>query len=424
MNEDKTFRRRARRSATVATAVLLLAGLLGGCDTAVIAGTARVATPDVDALDAGAWQTTPPAVPPNDNDTHGRVIESARLGEAVAHPRDIDPALAYGGSILLPSAGRTSVLAPEIALEPVATHAMIAGYSVVGVDGETVPVIGQAKAMRLTVLRFRDESIAASAAREIAAAAVARNTDSVALSIPGYATAYSHWQPQVPVATTTVAYRSYVIVVYVMDRAPDAAALGALTGAALTAELPLLDAFQATPPDELSALPLDGDDMLRRLLHPDSTKWPYPLAISSGRTEAPWSGQLPGTGVVYGPRGLGHLFSHGPESGDQDKFSDEAERVAFIGMWWLVRTSDAIHARRLHLRWVTSANARHDSVAAPENIPDAACFRQREVRDAQRNTRFFCHVLDGRYWAVVAAADEQTMRQRAAAQYALLVNSR
>lgn len=413
--------------ARLCAAALLLAGLLSGCDAAVVAGTERVSTPDLGSLDIGESRTTPPEVPPNDNDTYGRVIESARLAEAVINPYKIDPALAYGGSTLLPTSGRTSVLAPEIALTPLANAGMIAGYSVTGTDvnSSKPPTLGQSKALRLTVLRFRTDTIARTAALQLSKAEATRGPEAVGLDVPGFADAYSHWRPQLSVAVTTLAHKSYVVVVWLADRAPDPAALARLTATALTAELPLLDSFEPTPPDKLSALSFDEDGMLRRLLHPNSSRWPYPVAYADGTAyDTTWFLFTHGSGVVYGPTGIGHLFGRNPETLAKSSGGDGVDRAAFINDWWLLRLLDATRARKMHNKVVEVSKVESDTVTAPNGVPDAACFRLRNVADDQRDTRYSCYVLDGRYWALVTAADEQTVRQRAAAQYALLVNSR
>lgn len=413
------------RAAKLAVAAALMTGLLGGCG-AMVPGTALVAAPDLAALDVGAWPTSQAVEPPDDNDTYGRVLESVRLGEAVISPPAVDSALAYGGSALLPTAGRAAVLAPEIALDAVANWPMLAGYSVTGTDSaENKPAIGQSKVMRLTVLNFRQDLLARNAAAKIDAADIARNAGNVSIGIPGRRDARSHWRPQIPVLTTTLAYKSYVVVVLVADRTPDAAALTAMTTAALSAELPLLDAFRPTAPDQLSALPLDTDGMLRRLLHPDADRWPYPAASVKGTPAAAnWFSFTHGSGVVYGPVGATHLFGRDP-SPEVKEVHDGVDRLAFIGDWWLLRVQDAAHARKMHLRVVAAATAKGDIVtAAPEGVPDTACFRGHDASDSLRELRYHCFVLDGRYWAVVAAPDEKTVRQRAAAQYALLVNNR
>lgn len=426
MTNNQLRRWTPRRASVYAASLFVLAGLLTGCgDGAVIAGTAKPSGPDLSTLDMGELSADPMPVPANDNDTYGRVLESVRLGEAVIKPTDTDKDLAYGGAILLPTAGRTAAVAPEIALDPIARFGMIAGYAVSGTDSPGspgAPPVGESKIMRMTVLNFRTEPIARVVAGRIAAADLARNPDTIRVDIPGLPDAYGISRKRSPVLVTALARKSFVIVVYMADRVVDAAALSARTAAALSAELPLLDGFQPTAPNKLSAMPFDEDGMLRRLLRPDGATWPYPSAggvVSEGTT---WFTFSHGSGVVYGPRGISHLFGRG----GTDKFADDQiDRAAFVGDWWLLRLTDQAHTRTMHARVVAAAAEQGDTpVAAPPGVPDAACFRGKGVADNDRETRYRCFLTDGRYWAVINGKDEKTAAQRAAAQYALLVNNR
>ncbi|WP_067568799.1 DUF7373 family lipoprotein [Nocardia acidivorans] len=420
-------RRALRRAATIAASLTLLAGLLSGCGGDVVPGSPHPAAPDLSGLDVGELPTEQSAAPANDNDTYGRVLESVRLGEAVIKPTDFDKDLVYGGSALLPTAGRAAVLAPEIALEPIAELGMIAGYAVNGTDDPNArgPKIGESKVLRLTVLSFREDPTARLVAGRITAAAAALSPDTRRVDIPGFADAYAVSRPRSPVLVTAIAHQSYVVVVYVADRVPDTVALAARTAAAITAELPLLDGFTPTASDKLSAMPFDSDGMLRRLLHPDPGKWPYPAADPLGATpvDTTWFAFANGTGVVYGPRALSHLFGRGPATGETNH--DDVERAAFAGNWWLLRLPDENHVATMYARVLAKTAANGDIPAsAPVGVPGSACFRAKDADDNHRETRYRCYVSDGRYWAVITAQDEKTVRQRAAAQYAVLVRNR
>jgi serine/threonine kinase PknH len=65
----------------------------------------------------------------------------------------------------------------------------------------------------------------------------------------------------------------------------------------------------------------------------------------------------------------------------------------------------------------------HD-VAAPDGLPNARCYEQKQAIWADdANSRFECMVSFGRYIAEVWSNEEKDARERAAAQYAILVNS-
>jgi hypothetical protein len=63
-------------------------------------------------------------------------------------------------------------------------------------------------------------------------------------------------------------------------------------------------------------------------------------------------------------------------------------------------------------------------VAPPANVPKAQCFEYKQnIWAGTERLRFRCGVIYGRYVAWVNSAEENDVRQRAAAQYAILVNS-
>jgi hypothetical protein len=66
----------------------------------------------------------------------------------------------------------------------------------------------------------------------------------------------------------------------------------------------------------------------------------------------------------------------------------------------------------------------HD-LAPPDGLNEAArCYEQKQSFWADHpNARFVCVVAFGRYVAFVDSSEEKDVRQRAAAQYAILVNS-
>ena len=88
---------------------------------------------------------------------------------------------------------------------------------------------------------------------------------------------------------------------------------------------------------------------------------------------------------------------------------------------WRARDRDAA------IKLVKDLAATDDALDQPINgvpgLADAKCFAQKqEAFDHAPGFRFFCYLSSDRYVAGIAGADEADLRQRAAAQYALLVN--
>ena len=71
---------------------------------------------------------------------------------------------------------------------------------------------------------------------------------------------------------------------------------------------------------------------------------------------------------------------------------------------------------------ISTATTLDHPIDGPKGLPDAKCFERK--KDAYKDTasRFTCNVRPDRFVAAVFSADEADVRQRAAAQYALLVN--
>jgi hypothetical protein len=92
----------------------------------------------------------------------------------------------------------------------------------------------------------------------------------------------------------------------------------------------------------------------------------------------------------------------------------------------LLRARDETAARKLLPDMVDAKRPMkidHD-IAPPSGVPDARCYEQKQTLWADHpNVRFICFVTSGRYVSSVVSNDENDVRQRGAAQYAILVNS-
>ncbi|MGW6730613.1 DUF7373 family lipoprotein [Nocardia sp. NPDC055029] len=401
---------------------ILVAGLLAGCGE-TLPGTPRPATPDFAGLDVGHWNTSPLAVPDNGNAAYGRILESVRIAEAVIHPVDLDSTLLYSVTALVPTPLASVGILAAAARPVLAEHGMVAGYSVTAADtgGERTTLAARSTLTRVTVLSFPDAAAAASAAREVGAADFAAGPGNQAVEIPGYEGVHSHWRPGLPTLGVYAAHGSFLVALYIRLPEPDATALATVAATALDAQLPRLDQFVPTRAEQLSALPLDPDAMLRRMLPLRSEQWTYP---SLSRRENYFDevtvaiGLRMIGGVVLGPGAVDH-----EARGEQREYGIEREAVA--GVETLYRLRDANSARRYYDMIVRSIAESGDGdrtvITAPAAVPDAHCYRI-EFHGADPYHR--CYLLDGEYVATVIGPDETFVRRRAAAQYVLLVNSR
>ncbi|MEC3917974.1 DUF7373 family lipoprotein [Nocardia sp. CDC160] len=404
--------------AAFSVAIALICGLISGCGKT---GTAVPEVPDLQRLDVGDFGAEPLAEPADDDESYSRIIESARMGEGVVNPSDLDKSFSRAASAVLPTPNDTTGILADVARPVLASRGMIAGYSIGGYDrlgSDHQPIIGKTNSLRLTVLRFPDDTSARDAAAEIDTADFAVNPDNQPVAIPNYDGAHSHWRPQLPTLGVTAAHGSFVVALFITRPTTDLTVLTATATAALDAELPFLDKFTPTPADKLRALALDQDGMLRRSLPSQRGKWPYPAVtpMDWGTVAGYGRGHLV-TGVVFGPSGADHK-TRNTALDPVATGRPAVERLAVVDGRWLSRWQDATRARR-YFDLQAAENAKDEEIVpGPTGVPDAKCFRDRVGEDV------FCQVMDGRYVAELGGHDAKTVLQQAAAQYALLVKTR
>ncbi|UGT45129.1 hypothetical protein LTV02_17815 [Nocardia yamanashiensis] len=401
---------------------LLAAALLAGC-ASTVPGTPGPAR-DLAKLDVGGWDTTPLPVPATSNVSYGRILESVRMAEAVIGPAELDPVLEYPVTALVPTPLATVGIIADVARPILAEYGMVAGYSMTGADtlGELSTINRKSSLVRVTVIGFPDAAAADSAAQRIEEADFAAGAGNEAVEIPGFAAAHSHWRPDVPTLGVYAAHGSFLIALYIRLPEPDLTALTTLAAAALTAQQPKLDGFTPTPLGRLAELPLDADDMLRRMVPMRTGQWSYP---SLSRREnlidevSVAIGMRMSGGITLGPGGIAHELRG-------NKNQRGIERRAVIGNEVLYRFADASAARGFFtILRNSTGDAAGDAPATantgPAGVPDAFCYTD----DASGITPFeTCFVLDGRYVATIVGPDRAFAHQRTAAEYALLVNTR
>ncbi|MEC3915412.1 DUF7373 family lipoprotein [Nocardia sp. CDC160] len=419
------FVRPTRRVNVGSLSVIAVVGLVGAC---AIAGTPQAATPELRTLDLGGYSGRPLAAPPNAGETYGRLMESARMADAVVSPRDIDPALSRISAIPVPTPEEVVGILADATVQTLVAHGMLAGFSIGGTDDPTgmpvidasgMPATGPARSVRLTVLRMRDNMTAMDAARAIDSRDFAVNRDNVDIPFPDYFATHGHWRSYVPTMAATLAHGPFVVSLFITYPTSDRAAMETLVEKTFDAELPRLDAFAPTPDDQLVALPMDPDAMLSRLLPTEPGQWPNPrLAHDEQQPIAGWGGHRSASGVVYGPV-VADTWVNRP--GDSERIP--VESVAITDSARLLRFPDAVAARRA-LRRLSQPDATHTVATAPSGVPDAVCLRNTDANPAARDSEYSCLVLDGRYLALITASTEADAHHRASAQYALLVTDR
>ncbi|MBL1077838.1 hypothetical protein JK358_25880 [Nocardia sp. 2] len=371
---------------------------------------------DLTTLDTGRYSSRPLIAPTHGSEYHGRILESVRMMEAVAVPADIDPALTRHGVVIPLATPPFAMVTLSDVMKPVLEkHNMMAGVATTGDDAEAYTADrSKQRTITLNILRFRDEETARQAARELDAADFTVSAENVAVDIPGYPGAHSHWRPSVPTLGATVAHGVYVVVVYVGQPSIDLTALTATARAAFDRQLALLDTFEPTPTDRIATLPVDSDGMLARMIPARTGRWSYPAIDFIAFDE------LMVSGVVLGPRaaGVGQMSA-------AQRAELGWDRQALVG-WGntLDRLRDPEAARR-YAAMVAESRSTDEPLTAPP-IPETTCFRAplNEKLPITRFVRHSCVLTYDRYVAIVYGADDDDVRRKTAAQYALLRNTR
>lgn len=372
------------------TALALVAALgLAGCGS-VVPGVPIAGEVDVRGLDVGSYSTDPlnyRALSLSKTE-FGAELAITRLAGFVAAGTEIDPRLR---NELAGKAIRTSRDVDDRLAPIVERNGMMFGFGA-GAAAESATTW-----VRLTVLQFPEPAAARTAAIEVEAAGFgAAPKANAPVTLDWYPDAKAHWRQDIPSLDAALARGNYLIIVNVAQPRPNLAALQDLGKKTIAAQLPLLDQLPSLSVPEMRALDHDPQDMLRRTLHPKADFTP------SFDREA-----------VFNARGFRHvapeLWRRLLEVGGIDAVA----RVSEVGLVARARDPKAATLVLNDLR--TSAGP---TTAAPAGVPDAFC-----VENTAAAARFTCTVRAGRYVAQVGSAQLQDAHQRAAAQFAILVNS-
>lgn len=371
------------------------------------------AKPDLSKLDVGRYPTEPRALPGPTTEEEGRYLAAFRLAEGMANPYEIDSKLEYLYGIAMPdpaqAAASISGTSTPIVQPVLEKYGMVTGYMVQSYSQRIEEFVKDPKGDALLVLltSFPNDDAAARAAVEMDSADAAINPDNQPLSIPGYPQAKAHYRPGYTSLGATMAQGR--LVVSIVTSSTSGPQIGDLTGRVqrlLDKQLPLMADLIPVVETSLTSLPLDPDNMLSRAFV---------------------AGEQPKISAEYGSMGPRAVVLCANNRAVKDGLFQQSgvDRCAFSTEGILLRVEAEKTAGEL-LPKLVEADAQyidHD-VAPPNGIEDARCNEQKkEVWADNEKVRFQCLVAFERYVAVVFSNEEQDARQRAAAQYAILVNS-
>ncbi|GEM33023.1 hypothetical protein NN3_40300 [Nocardia neocaledoniensis NBRC 108232] len=382
-------------------------------------GGSEVDEPSVDLglLDVGVYPTQPVdyGTASTDRMVLHRVREAQRLAEFFPLPADVDPSLTvledYSANVFLDGKTNSSPrIHSVVSLKPISGDALtsagfVAGFATSGATSEYSGQLGLT--LSYAGLVYRDAAAAAIGAAALADAGF--NTgQGEPVQLVRFPASRSAWQPK---EQTQAAWHVIgAVVVIVVAENPENRALGITELASLTGLVEgslgvlseRLTPYRPTPVDQLAAMPLDTDGLLRRTV-PEAT----------GDEDAVQRG-------IYDARADLHLRRDPRRyAGLYEEYG--IDRVAYRGAT-LVRARDADSARRyLAAIAVGKYLVRED---APAGLPQARCARNRSLRQADGTEKYTCSVTFDRFTATVHSAWLRDAQQRISAQYAILVNSR
>jgi hypothetical protein len=369
---------------------------------------------DLSKLDAGHYGTKARPLPGPATKEEGKFLEAFRLAEGIADPYDVDPVLdhVYGSATPDPQGVATAIAGTGTPLtQPVLEkYGMISAYLVEGVS-KRIQDFAREKTGELLLIMlasFPNEDAAAKAATEMDSVDFAVSPENQHVVIPGYPQAKAHYRPGSPsIGSTIPSGRLVTSILTRSDANPDVSSLTQRVKRTLDLLTPLEGNLIPIPDAGLASLPLDPDNMLSRLFVPgDQPK----VSASFGS---------------MGPRAA--TFCADSQARKDGLFSQAGiDRCAFSEGSQLLRAKDETAAATILPKLAEAERSEfidHD-VAPPDGLKDARCYEQKQAIVADNaNARFACFVSYGRYIASVWSNEEKDVRQRAAAQYAILANS-
>ncbi|WP_280246828.1 DUF7373 family lipoprotein [Nocardia abscessus] len=398
---------RTQRIALTASC-LALAGMLAGC--AGVQGTPTAGEIDVRMLEVGTYPVDKHEYS-QESGGKGALLEGMRMSDAVVPTVRIDPTLKFGrGSTVVADAEQALDFVAKVSKPVFDNRKLVVGYAASGADrpdpvGQTNPA-PDTTAVTNAVFRFPDEATAKLAARELEDVDIAVSPDNRKLTSTKYPDAFVHWRPGVANVGAFMAHKEFVISLFIQRPIADGDDLVKWVDKTLAAEVAQLDKFAATPVNKLDSLKVDPDDLLAR------------VAVADRKTRAP----DPAAFAVYGGY---HTVHRADDESVHLRLIEDAgvDHIGLVDDSYVARTRDAAAAQKLLTGLQESEGAHYDPISAPKDVPGAKCLQLNSKGDPDREYKYRCYVAYKRYVGVVTSDKEPDVRQKVAAEYALLANS-
>ncbi|MFE3446420.1 hypothetical protein ACFXNW_25615 [Nocardia sp. NPDC059180] len=378
---------------------------LTGCSS--VSGTALPGEVDVREFTIGTYPTTPldmrweylNGLP------SGTELAIMRLSDNVINGIEVDPKLKYNRGVegFNDSKSATKLLA-DVNGPVLDRHNFMFGLGLTSADtAKTADKSADRTTVTIGVLQFPDDKTAEAAARDLDQTDFAVAPDqNKRVELKKYPDAHSHWRPGIPTLGSTMAVGSYVITLLLTWPSPDLDSLTDLAEKTYAVQVPLLEKLPPLSKREVLELPFDPDSMFQRTLTSDDFYFTF----------------MVGKVATHKPRGILHWVG---EPAELQKAMEESgvDSISIADETYLWRARDADSAAKFADTRLKSS--RWTPIDAPKDVPGVRCTEDADPSDS--DNKYACIVQYDRYVAQVQSGQPIDVKQRAAAQYALLANS-
>ncbi len=398
----------------------ILATALVGCSHTTTAGAPQPPPPSSSVtashLDAGKYPTTPlPPLGDAGSARAGTLVEGRRMAAYVVGPWQADATLTAAGAQTTATVIESFDQLARVVWAPIAGGAYGLPF-VVGFSSERQsPGTDPQMSLRNAVLRFADAAAASAAAQNMSARAMSMprvpsatpivTEPEQAIPIPGHPDAagalltFQEGAQSVRELTVFTSRGPYVLVqVARCASGPDCEA--PLAAHTLDLQLPLIDAFSPTAPDQFAALPLDPTGLVARTL-------PLPRDQATSTS-----------GAAYPPAGALHLEDD-PVEADPALKAAGVDEVA-VNLTTIYQSRDPAAAQTLARSYGDAAAKTPAAQSAPAvpGLPQSRCTRVAGANGLV--PRYWCLATAGRYTIKAVARQVDNAHQQVAAQYRML----
>ena len=372
---------------------MLAAGCGGGSDV------------DLAKLNVGSYSTTARTIENQPSEPEGTVLEGIRMSDAVADTSQFDSPMIYlWQADPIPEAASLLPVMGEAGKRVLDEHGWVAGYRASYADTPRQPD-GSAPpsyvGISITLLRFPDDEAARAAASALEVTNWNDFAKTVAVPLPKHPEVNARFTPGTGALLVDTPMGPFVLRLMFEAAADGIEKRVGDLDSVLDAEQALLRDFHPTPVTDIPGLPRDPDGLLARMVTTDPDR------------QTPPSPEF----AVYGP--VGALRDQLPTI-RKDKLYEKwgVDRLAISGLQHLYRLRDHQAALDMSAEFIAENSGREHEIEADANVPNERCF---QLDDPPRDVpAFACRIAFDNFYTVVRANTASSVKEMAAAQYALL----